>query len=251
MKIAVVTGASSGLGREFVKQISKKYKTIEEIWLIARREDRMDELALSIPSMRFKILPLDLTNDEDLLKYKSALLDEKPNVRLLINASGYGKTGHFTDTDISDSVGMIDLNCSSLVKMTYMTLPYMSCPGNIIQLASSAAFMPQPSFAIYAASKSFVLSFSRALNVELQNRAIKVTSVCPGPVDTEFFGIAEEKEDIKIYKKVVMAEADKVVEKALIDANLGKDMSVYGLAIKGLEVASKTLPHGPIIKFIK
>ena len=251
MKIAVVTGASSGMGREFVRQIAKRYKTIEEIWVIARREDKLNELALEITNKKIRVMPLDLTKASDIEIYETALFEETPEVRVLVNASGFGKIGQFAYSDIDDSVGMIELNCVSLVKMTKATIPYMNFPSNIIQIASSAAFLPQPSFAIYAASKSFVLSFSRALNIELQGKGINVTAVCPGPVDTEFFGIAETEEEIKLFKKLVMAKADKVVEQALVDANTGKDVSTYGVAMKGFEALVKALPHKMIINYIK
>ncbi len=251
MKIAVVTGASSGIGKEFVKQIARRYKTIEEIWVIARREDKLNELKINIPNKHIRVLPLDLTKDSDIETYKNTLEKEQPDVRILVNASGFGKIGKFADHDIADSVGMINLNCTSLVKISYLTIPYMNYPSNIIQMASSAAFLPQPSFAIYAATKSFVLSFSRALNSELESKGITVTAICPGPVKTEFFDIAETESSIKMYKRLFMARADKVVYKALKDVNIGKTVSVYGVLMNGFRFISKLLPHGIMIKFVK
>ena len=252
MKIAVVTGASSGIGREFVKQISKKYRTLDEIWVLARRENRLRELAKEIKNVKIRPIAFDITDKRSLLRYKNLLESFKPSVRLLVNAAGYGMIGKFNELSENDNIGMIDLNCTALTRITDMTIPYMSKGGaNIINLASSAAFLPQPSFAVYAASKSFVLSLSRALNQELKNKKIKVTAVCPGPVDTEFFGIAETYHNVKLYKKMIFAKPDKVVSLALRDAFHGKTVSVYGIGIKGFRILCKFLPHDLIIRFIK
>lgn len=251
MRIAIVTGASSGMGREFVYEIARKYKTIEEIWVIARREDRLASLAMDITNKKIKILPMDLTEAASIEKYCSLLAAEKPEVRILVNASGFGKIGHFDAMSIEDNAGMVALNCDTLVKITHATIPYMTKPSNIIQMASSAAFLPQPSFSIYAATKSFVLSFSRSLNVELADKGITVTAVCPGPVKTEFFNIAQTNESIKIYKMLIMGKADKVVKKAMIDAKNGKDISVYGITMHAFQFLTKFVPHGCIIPFIK
>ncbi|MBQ7706972.1 MAG: SDR family NAD(P)-dependent oxidoreductase, partial [Lachnospiraceae bacterium] len=187
-----------------------------------------------------------------IMRYKNLLEKFKPSVRLLVNAAGYGMIGKFSELSESDNTGMIDLNCTALTRITDMTIPYMSKGGaNIINIASSAAFLPQPSFAVYAASKSYVLSLSRALNQELKSRRIKVTAVCPGPVDTEFFGIAETYHDVKLYKKMMFAKADKVVALALKDAFHGKTVSVYGIGIKGFRILSKIMPHELLIRFIK
>ncbi len=252
MKIAVVTGASSGLGREFVRQISKKYRTLDEIWVMARRENRLRELEKEISNVKIRSIAFDITDKRSIMRYKNLLEKFKPSVRLLVNAAGYGMIGKFSELSESDNTGMIDLNCTALTRITDMTLPYMSKGGaNIINIASSAAFLPQPSFAVYAASKSYVLSLSRALNQELKSRRIKVTAVCPGPVDTEFFGIAETYHDVKLYKKMMFAKADKVVALALKDAFHGKTVSVYGIGIKGFRILSKIMPHELLIRFIK
>ena len=131
-----------------------------------------------------------------------------------------------------------------------MVLPYMAKKSRIIQLASAAAFLPQPRFAVYAATKSYVLSFSRALNRELADTGIRVTAVCPGPVRTEFFDLAEQTGTIPLYKKLVMADPVKVVEKAFRDSLAGKSISVYGGAMKGFQVLAKVMPHEFLLKFM-
>ena len=146
---------------------------------------------------------------------------------------------------------MAALNCVALTAVTRLVLPFMEPNSRIIQFASSAAFLPQPGFAVYAATKSYVLSFSRALNQELRKRKICVTAVCPGPVKTEFFDIAEETGNkIPIYKMIVMADPVKVVRKAIADAEAGKELSIYGAAMKAFWILTKIMPHGLLLPWI-
>lgn len=253
-KVAIVTGASSGIGREFAIQIAQRYKTIDEIWLIARRKDRLAEVKTEINAISNKlvrILALDLTDDTDIKFYRNLLDRQDPSIRVLVNAAGYGIAGHFENMTVDDATGMIDLNCRALAAITHISLPYMADPSNIINLASSAAFLPQPSFAIYAATKSMVLSFSRALNRELEGRGVTVTAVCPGPVRTEFFDVAQKYTKSKPYKMILRADPVKVVKKALFDAYYMSDMSVYSPLMKAFRLVSKYLPHSLLIKFMK
>lgn len=242
MNIAVITGASSGMGREFAYQISKKCLGLDEIWLIARRKDRLDALAAELP-VRIRVFQMDLTRDEEYEQLCRALEAEKPQVRVAVNAAGYGKTGPFMQIEQSQQLGMIDLNCRALTKMTYLLLPYMPRRSYLILLASVAGMLPQPNFAVYAASKAYVLSFGRALREELRKKGISVTSVCPGPVETEFFKIAEETGAQFGLKKYFMAKKEKVVALALKDAFGKKDVSVYGLPMKLLRLFVKLVPH--------
>ncbi len=250
MSIAIVTGASSGMGREFVYQISKRYRTIDEIWVIARRIEKLNELAEEIDNVKIRPLQFDVADEADMIRFKMLLIQEKPEVRVLVNSAGFGVIGTFEQVD-NDNSEMCRVNCLGLTKMLEMIIPYMTCSrGNIFNIASSAAFMPQPSFATYAATKSYVLSLSRALNKELRDKNITVTAVCPGPVKTEFFDIAQKHTSVKIYKKLGMAKAEKVVELALRDGFYGRAVSVYGPIMKVFRILSKILPHEFMLKFI-
>lgn len=253
-KVAIITGASSGIGREFALQIAQRYRTIDEIWLIARRKDRLAEVKTEINAVSGKlvrILALDLTDETDIKFYRNLLERQAPSIRVLVNAAGYGIAGHFENMIVDDVTGMLNLNCRALAAITHISLPYMSGPSNIINLASSAAFLPQPSFAIYAASKSMVLSFSRALNRELEEKGITVTAVCPGPVKTEFFDVAQKYTKSKPYKMILRADPVKVVKKALFDAYYMSDISVYSPLMKAFRLVSKYLPHSLLIRFMK
>lgn len=249
--VAIITGASSGIGREFAMQIAQGYRSVEEIWLIARRRERLEALKKQLLGRRIKIFSLDLAKQEDLEKFKKILEQEKPKIRIMVNAAGYGLIGNVESLSLEENTGMVDLNCRALTAMTYMVLPYMAPNSNLIQMASSAAFMPQPKFAVYAASKSYVMSFSQALAREVKDQGVCVTAVCPGPVKTEFFDIAETYEAVKIYKKLTMAKADKVVRRALLDAKHKKTISVYGGLMKGFRILCKILPHDWMLQFVK
>lgn len=250
MKIAIITGASSGMGRETAVQIADRFGGIEEIWLIARRKERLEELDGRLP-VKIRCFGMDVTSPDEREDLKEALEEENPDVKFLVNAAGFGKIGKVGDLDLETECGMIRLNCEALCAMTHMVLPYMSRNSRIIQYASSAAFLPQPKFAIYAATKAFVLSYSRALGEELRSREIYVTAVCPGPVETEFFDIAETTGSVPLYKRLVMSNPKKVVALGLRDSMMGKSVSVYGLTMKAFRILSKMVPHELLLKGLR
>lgn len=175
--IAVITGASSGIGKEFTRQISDN-GDIDEIWIIARDDKRLYEVKNEI-NKNIKVLALDLTCQSELDRYKEELELNKPNIKILVNCAGFGKFDHEENIDTNIKLNMIDLNVKAVVNMTDYSLPYMVEGASIINVSSNAAFQPVPYINIYAATKSFVLSYSRALNVELKYRKIKVLAVCP------------------------------------------------------------------------
>ncbi len=249
MKIAIVTGASSGLGKEFVKQIEHLYKELDEIWVIARRRERLEELK-SCMLTNVRILEGNLREKEIYQNIKSLFKEKEPDIRMLVNAAGFGKIGEVKKISTEDQLDMIDLNCKALTHMTKLCIPHMTKGSRIVNVASAAAFCPQPSFSVYAATKSYVLSFSRSLRIELSDDEIFVTAVCPGPVETEFFNVAGQKERNQM-KEAVVAKPEAVVKQALLDAREGKELSVYGAAMKGAEAATKLLPHSMLLKAMK
>ena len=243
-KTAIITGASSGIGKAFVKALINSPDCPEVIWIVARRLDRLNELAV----FSSKIVPVcaDLLSDEGIDAIKNRLSDEKPEVSLLINCAGMGKKGNIADRDSSDIHDTITLNCTALSVLTREVIPYMTRGSRIINIASSAAYLPQPGFTVYAASKSYVVSFSRALAIELKKAGICVTVVCPGPVETEFNKLATDGASDKFtgFRKFVAADADKLASASLKAARRRRRMFVYGLPNKALHVASKFIPVG-------
>lgn len=251
MKIAVVTGASSGMGREFVRQISSFYRSLDEIWVIARRRERLEELR-GESRVPLRIFEGNLIKKQVYRELSCALEERQPDIRMLVNAAGFGKSGSveaIASVDFRAQTDMVDLNCRALTRMTLFCLPYLGRGSRIINLASAAAFCPQPGFAVYAATKSYVLSFSRALGAELRRRGIYVTAVCPGPVDTEFFNISGALTNP--LKKLTMAKAEDVVHRALKDSRAGQEMSVYGIAMRAAFLGTRLVPHGLIMKLMR
>ena len=179
-------------------------------------------------------------------EYKTLLAAENPDVSVLVNASGFGKFGAFEDIELSEQLNMIDLNDKAYVAMTYLTLPYMRAGGEIYQLDSLSSFQPVPYITVYGATKAFVLSFSRALNVELKKRKIRCMAVCPGWVRTEFFDRAVRDDTITYYNRFFTPE--QVVSRALRDMKKGKDVSVCGASVRAQVRLTKLLPHRLVMK---
>lgn len=247
MKVAIVTGASSGMGREFARQLAAE-GGLEELWVIARREDRLSEVKKVIEkktagAVQVRPIALDLCDPDSVRKLQARLEEDKPDVKVLVNASGFGKYGTYRDLTDQEITSMIDLNCKAVVRMTYAVLPYMQAGGRVIMLGSASAFQPLPEFNMYASTKAFVVHFSRALNVELKSRRITVTCVCPGYVRTEFIQVAQDTKNPNTCQNFnPMYESGDVVRKALKDSKKGKDLSVLGMDTKLKRWSGKLLP---------
>lgn len=221
-RIAVITGSSSGMGREFALQVasSTEHYKADEIWLIARRRERLEELAAEIEAMKAANpdCPKPIVHSFDIAgKSGAALFNELLSIEskrggfeitLLVNNAGFGTYGPFIESDAVREMDMIELNCTALTGVCSFALPYMARGSVIINTASLAAYMPLGNFAVYAATKAFVLSFTAALAAEMENRGIRVCAFCPGPVSTEFAlvasgGVRKEVRHGASVKKVV------------------------------------------------
>ena len=240
MKIAIITGASSGIGKEFAIQLSQK-TDFDEIWLVARRIDLLQaiasELNSKIKKQLFRPVAIDICGKDGVLKFKQFLLTENEihktsdnkdenglEIKLLINNAGFGTYGPFEETSVERQMEMIDLNCTSLTGICGEALPFLKKGSVIINTSSLAAFMPLGNFAVYAASKSYVLSFSVALAAELKDKGIKVCALCPGSVSTEFANVASNGARKEVKGGI---PAQNVVRKCLKDAYKGKKTSLY------------------------
>ena len=243
MNIAIVTGASSGMGREFVKQLTG-YVTVDEIWVIARRKSALESLAEEC-AVKIRPVVLDLCGESSFAEMEALLATEKPNIRLLVNAAGFGKFGTFDKVSVTDDCRMIDLNCKALVVMTRLCIPYMAPGSHILQLDSLSAFQPVPYITTYGATKALVLSYSRALNRELNSRGIRCMAMNPGWVKTEFFNHAfqtNEGQEVQYFNRLY--EARDCVATGLKDLYRSKkDFSVHGLPVQLQVLGVKFLPH--------
>ncbi|MCD7858495.1 MAG: SDR family NAD(P)-dependent oxidoreductase [Clostridiales bacterium] len=242
MNIGIVTGASSGLGRTFVRQLSGQ-EALDEIWVIARREERLHALEAQVETP-LRCIPLDLTERTSFQALETLLKAEQPDVRVLINAAGFGKIGAWKDISMADCDGMIDLNCRAAVDMTQLVLPYMGKGSRVLEICSTAAFQPFPYLGVYAASKAFLYRYSRALRAELRGTGVSVTAVCPYWVkDTEFISKAQKTQNSGYIRHFPLASSEEnVVRHALADAKLGLAVSTPGPVCTVHRVAAKFLP---------
>ena len=248
MNIAIVTGASSGMGREFVLQLSE-YAKVDEIWAIARRKEALESLGSEV-AVPVRPLALDLEKEESFDALRQLLEAEKPRIQLLVNAAGFGHFGAYHKTDVEDECRMIDLNCKALVRMTRLCLPYIPSGGHILQLDSLSAFQPVPYITTYGATKAFVLSYSRAMNQELKKSGIRMMAMNPGWVKTEFFDRAlrtNTEGEVQYFNRLY--EAEDVVRTGLRDLyRTRKDYSVHGLPVKFQVLLVKLVPHSIVMK---
>lgn len=239
MNIAIITGASSGMGMEFARQLDHQLCKTDEIWLLARRKEPMEELARSM-RIKTRTISADITNENDLKHFREVLEISAPKITMLVNCAGMGRHGAFSEQDEEEISAMLRLNVVALTKLTKICLPYMRKGSKIIQLSSGAAFVPQAEFAVYAASKSYVYSFSRALRKELRKRGVSVTTVCPGPVDTPFLEQAYgDMSRMSNLKRLTTVSAECVVAKAIEDCKRGKAVSVCGLPMQALYLVTQ------------
>ena len=247
MNIAIVTGASSGMGREFVLQLSE-YVKVDEIWVIARRLDALESLKAEV-SVSVRPIALDLCDAESFDTVAKLLDEEKPNIKLLVNAAGFGKFGAYHKVSLTDESRMIDLNCKALVLMTRLCIPYMEAGSHILELDSLSAFQPVPYITTYGATKAFVLSYSRAMNRELKDKGIRVMAMNPGWVKTEFFNHAFQTNDdneVQFFDRLY--EAKDCVATGLKDLYCSKkDYSIHGFPVRMQVRLVKLLPHSLVM----
>lgn len=258
MNIAIVTGASSGIGEEILRELAREQgasgsQPFGQIWAIARSSDRLEALQKELGAELIRTFALDLTDPSAMTVLSEALNQSDPTVGMLVNCAGIGRIGEFLSQTPADQSAMISLNCSVPAELTSICLPYMIRAGReagfrngprILNIASSAAFMPQPGFATYAATKAFLVSFSRALNAELRPYNIISTTICPGPVSTDFLAHATGKASASFsgIKSLFVARPGKLAISSIQAARKGRAVLVYGFSQKIFHVLAKILP---------
>ena len=259
-RIAIVTGSSSGIGKSFIELLANDNgeffrSGFDEIWAVARREDALKEIAASAGNGKVVPVAADLSQEQGIRLIEDKLKAEEPVVGLLVNSAGMGIKGHVMDKPDKALSDTISINCSALSRMIRITAPYMKRDENgnakIINIASSAGFLPQPGFACYAASKSYVISFSRAVGCELKYKGIDVMAVCPGPVATDFQRRATEgkETDFTGWRRNFVIDPVKLSRKSLKASVKGRRMLVYPFSQKLLHLASKIVPVSWILGF--
>ena len=240
-RVAIITGATGGLGREFVKEICHR-DDIDEVWAVGRNSGKLETICKN--DSKIKAVEADLAGDGvDVLTKK--ISEEKPDIRLLVNNAGVAYMGQFEKMETDAVESFCRINCSAPAQLISVALPYMHEGSGIINVSSASSFQPNPYLSMYSASKVFLKNFSRALGVELKDRKITVTCLCPGWVDT---GMLPKTKDGKEIKYSGMLDASYVVKKALKDFAKGKDMSVPGFFAGYFRIYSKVMPTKIVMK---
>lgn len=240
--VALVTGATSGLGLEFAHQIDALGE-VDEIWLLARNEAKLQEVAKQLKTPAIAV-PCDISNTADIGAVTSELGKDGLNVKYLVNSAGFGRFGAWDDVETADEESMIDLNCKGLVTMTKECLPYMSRGSHIIQIASAAAFVPLPDMNVYAATKAFVLRYTRALRWELHFTGITATALCPTWVKTGFESNARKSKDGQAVKSMLFAQdPSTVVSRALMANKLHFAVCCASIPSLFLRICGKVVPN--------
>ena len=251
MRTAIVTGASSGLGREFVRQIADVFPEIECYWLIARRTDRLAEIAEMMPDKQVECLSLDLCDTMSFMALQEKLAAERPEIALLVNNAGCGYLGNIGEVDTASQTRMIDLNLRALTAVTNITVPFMAPGGCILNVSSIASFCPNPRMTVYSASKAYVSSFTVGLAEELKPKGITVTAVCPGPMKTEFLDVGNITGNSKMFATLPYCDQVRVAGGALRAARAGRTVYTPKLFYKFYRVLAKVTPVKLMVKFAK
>ena len=251
MKIAIVTGASAGLGREIVRQIEAVFPEIEQYWLIARRQNRLKELAASLPEGRAECLPLDLCDPMSFITLQEKLAAEQPEVALLVNNAGCGYLGSIGEVETSTQTRMIDLNLRALTAVTNITVPFMAPGSRILNVSSIAAFCPTPRMTVYSASKSYVSAFTIGLAEELKPKGITATAVCPAPMQTEFLEAGRIAGNSRMFETLPYCDRVQVAGGALRAARAGRTIYTPKLFYKFYRLVAKVTPVKLMVKFTK
>lgn len=246
MNIAIITGASSGIGVEFFKEMQKE--VLDEVWVIARREQKLNEICEKYGKIKHRVLPMDITCAEKLKEFSSILDLEKPNIRFLFNNAGFGIHGNLDQADYVAQGKMVDLNVRALTEITTIALPYMTKGACIINTCSIASFVPNPRMTVYSATKAYVMSFTKSLRFELKKKKINVTAICPGPMTTEFLEVAGiDKGVSKAFDTLPYCNPEKTAKKGIRASKRGKCVYTPRGFYKFYRLLAKLLPHSLLL----
>ncbi len=236
MDTALITGASAGLGTDFARQLSPRCR---HLILVARRLDRLESLQAELlvlhPGLRIDCRQVDLQQSAEVESLLQWLREGNLPIDCLVNNAGLGDVGDLASAEWTRIFPMLEVNMVALTRLTYALLPAMVArrKGKIINVGSIAGYLAIPGFAVYAATKAYVNSFSEALHWELQGTGVTVTAVCPGPVSTEFLQVASRGKGRKAFDspKFVEVSSPEVVRQSLRAALAGKPRTTPGFFI--------------------
>lgn len=242
--VAVITGASAGIGVHFAENLAAARR---DLLLVARRADRLDALAARLRAehgITVDVIAIDLSAPDA----PRALIDQAHarglSITMLINNAGFGARGAFDGLDLARQAEMIDLNCRALMALCHLVLPGMIArgQGEILNVASTAAFQPGPWMAVYYATKAFVLSFSEALHEEVKDKGVRVSALCPGPTRTEFADVADMS-DSELFKRFA-SDANAVARDGLAALRANRAVKVSGVLNAVMAGSIRFTPRG-------
>lgn len=244
MSAAIITGASSGLGRAYVDAVLKIFPEVDELWLIARRADRLAEIADTYPQKKVVPVPMDMADMKNYQMLQEKLETEKPEIKLLINDAGVSFSGHFEEQNLEKMLGMIDLNVKGSTAITRVCLPYILNGGTILEVSSTSAFVPNVNLVVYCATKSYVSAMCTGLREELKSRKINVCAMCPGLMLTEMPGKLTTQQ-----QRLPQIDVKKAAVRSLKAAKRGCSVYTTGVFYKGYRVLAKLMPANLMVKF--
>ena len=251
MRIALLTGASSGLGCAYAKYIGEIFPEIDAVWALARREGRLVELARKVSKPQIVPVECDLTKAEDIEKLRAKLSAEKPEIMLLINNAGCGYHGEFAASDAGEQMRCVQLNVAALTEVTRIALDYMPAGARVLNTSSIASFAPNANMAVYSASKAYVSFFSRALNEELRPSGRSSTAVCPAPMKTEFLTVGHIEGNSKTFELLPYCDINKVARGALKAAKRRRRIYTPRVFYKFFRFLARILPDCVLLKLVK
>lgn len=250
MSIAILTGASAGLGQSFFRSLQVRHPDLTGVWLIARRRERLEEMAKDSP-IPVTVLPLDLTDPACYEQLSDKLKADEVRVKILINNAGVGELNNVADSDWRTQSRMVDLNCRALTAVTTVVLPYIERGGYVLNVCSIASFCPNTRMTVYSSTKAYVMSFTRGLREELKPWGINALAVCPGPMKTEFLEVANITDRSKMFKTLPYSDPDAVADRAVVLAGKGRAVYTPKLLFKVYRVLAKLVPHSLMMQFCK
>ena len=250
MSIAILTGASAGLGQSFFRSLVARHPDLTGIWLIARRRERLEAMAEGCP-IPVTVIPADLTDPAVYDQLWDKLKADGVRVKILINNAGLGELDNVIDSNWATQSRMVDLNCRALTAVTTVVLPYMERGGFVLNVCSIASFCPNTRMTVYSSTKAYVMSFTKGLREELKPHGINTLAVCPGPMKTEFLDVANIGERSKMFQTLPYSDPDKVADRALVLAGKGRCVYTPKLLFKFYRLLAKLAPHCILMKICK
>ena len=251
MKVTIITGASSGLGKAFAKNLLNNAKQDDEFWLIARRKDRLDETAADYKNVKIKTFAVDLSDKNSRTAFFDEMKNLNPTIKVLINNAGYEREGKFIDLPLDVLQNIIDVNASGATTMIHECAPFIEKGGYIINTCSVSGFVPNVNAAVYSATKTYLLYLSRVLREEFRERKINVLALCPGNMDTEMNAKKKAEENHSRVNGLPWLNIETIVKKSLKKAKSGKAVYTPGAFYKFYRLAAKIFPQSIMVKFAK